>query len=171
MSRRNTTETHPGTQAPQRRLRFAIILFACSSLSGCRLLNLLETPMQFPAAYEPDVSPMEQILAENPIRPEEDVKITDLTETKTYSTHVMQCNADIKPQFHKKHDLVLYVVKGEGIVILADTRYRVGPGAAITIPRGTVYSLIKVGTDPFVAYATFSPPFDGYDRTYVKLYE
>lgn len=139
--------------------------------AGCGFMNLFQTPMQFPAAYEPDVTPIEQILAENPIDPDADTKTTDLTATKTYSTHLVQTNTDMKPRFHKVHDAFLYVVKGEGIIILTGTRYRVAPGAAITIPRGAVYRLVKVGADPFVAHVIFSPPFDGHDRTYVKLLE
>ena len=72
--------------------------------------------------------------------------------------------ATVKKQYHAEHDLTLSVVSGEAIVWVEKTRYLVGPGSALLLPRLTAYSILpQDDSEEFVALMVFSPGFDEKD--------
>lgn len=73
--------------------------------------------------------------------------------------------AELKKRYHADHDMTMFVVSGEAIVAVEETRYTVKPGSAVLLPRLTAYTvLVSPKTDKgFTALVVFSPPFDEKD--------
>ena len=72
--------------------------------------------------------------------------------------------ARLGKRYHARHDLTLMVVSGKGIVEVEETRYAVGPGTAVLLPRLTAYAVLPNQSEgEFVALLVYSPAFDGED--------
>lgn len=133
-------------------------------------IETLKHPTEFPTEYLPEVLDIEDILAKNPLKDDENVKISLISETKFASTHFVQVRkkAEIKPHFHKKHDKTISIKKGNGIAILNGIRYFVKPGTVLQVPSKTRYKFINTGDELFVSLAVYTPPFDGKDMNYIE---
>jgi len=78
-------------------------------------------------------------------------------------------NAQLEKRYHKLHDLTLVILRGTAIVTVEETRYFVGPGSAVFLPRMTAYAVTpqkpKDGSAPaeVAALLLFTPPYDPED--------
>jgi len=78
-------------------------------------------------------------------------------------------NARLEKRYHKLHDLTLVIMRGTAIVTVEETRYFVGPGSAVFLPRMTAYAVEpqkpKDGSAPteVAALLVFTPPYDPQD--------
>lgn len=78
-------------------------------------------------------------------------------------------NARLEKRYHKVHDLTLFIVRGTAVVTVEETRYFVGPGSAVFVPRMTAYSVTpqkpEDGKDvtQVAALLVFTPPYDPLD--------
>jgi mannose-6-phosphate isomerase-like protein (cupin superfamily) len=84
------------------------------------------------------------------------------------SLNLGQLNKVVKSHYHKDHDEVVYVVRGNGLVTIAGKEYMVSPGWAYLVPRGTIHRFVNLGPDASIVLSTFSPAFDGKDRVFVE---
>ena len=158
-------------------LRFVFPLLSLAFL-GCtsvryypaNFVESLKHPTKFPEVYSSTVNNIEEVAGKNPLGENEEVKVTDVGENKNSSMHLVQVreNGELRPHYHKRHDEVLYVKKGSGIVTLDGTRYMVKPGSILQVPAKTVHKFLNTGGEPFVAVSIFSPPFDGRDEKRIK---
>jgi quercetin dioxygenase-like cupin family protein len=126
-----------------------------------------------PALYlrydsQPKQAGLEQILAENPLGSQENIKVTTLGQGPTVSHHIVQIRDREIPHIHKDHDLTVVVVKGEGYLILEDKRIDLAERDVLFIPRNVVHYFVNVSRQPSVALVIFSPPYDGKDNIPVK---
>jgi len=86
----------------------------------------------------------------------------------------LAADARLDKRYHKMHDLTLVIVRGTAIVTVEESRYFVGPGAAVFLPRMTAYSVVpqkaEDGTGPteVAALLVFTPPYDPEDVYLVK---
>ncbi len=95
-------------------------------------------------------------------------KITTLLTGPGVTLNLAQLNKVVKNHYHKDHDEVVYVVRGNGLVTIAGKDYRVSPGWAYLVPRGTFHRFVNLGPDATVVLSVFSPAFDGKDRIFVE---
>ncbi|MCR4291407.1 MAG: cupin domain-containing protein, partial [Candidatus Kuenenia sp.] len=130
----------------------------------------LKHPTKFPDIFDFSVQNIEDIVEKNPLQEGEDVKITDVGENRNSSMHVFQLreNTEFSSHYHKRHDEVIYVKKGNAIAILDGTRYLVKPGSILQIPSKTVHKFVNTGDEAFMAISLFSPPFDGRDQKFIQ---
>lgn len=84
------------------------------------------------------------------------------------SFNLAQLNTVVKNHYHKSHDEVVYLVRGNGLVTIAGKDYQVSPGYAYLVPQGTIHRFVNLGPDPAVVLSIFSPVFDGKDRIFVE---
>lgn len=108
-------------------------------------------------------SDLEKILAENPLHLTENIKVTTLGRGQTISHHVVQIRDREVPHIHKEHDLTVVVLRGGGYIMLGRRRIELAAGDLLFIPRGIIHYFVNTFTQPSVALAVFSPPFDGKD--------
>lgn len=157
-----------------RRLRYLILLFL---LSGCArgildpdIVDELKHPTKFPDIYMPTVLEVDKLLAEYPMEEVEKVKVIPLADTK-YSTIQMMAvrqGIELPTHYHKDHDEVVHIKRGEGVVILDGTRYHVKEGSVILIPRRARHKFINTGEGIAVAFSVFYPPHKGEDIRFIK---
>ncbi len=146
-------------------------------VTGCKTLQKpgefvesLKNPTTFPEIYLPAVKNTDEIVNENVLNNDENIKIVPIGENKNTSVHLVQVrkDAEIDAHYHKLHDEIVYIKRGEGILELNGTRHSVREGMMVVIPKKTVHRFVNTGEELNVAISFFSPPFDGED---VKLIE
>jgi quercetin dioxygenase-like cupin family protein len=113
-------------------------------------------------------SELEKILVENPLRGDENIKVTTLGQGPAASHHVVQIRDREIPHIHKLHDVTVTMLKGQGYLILEKRRVELTAGDVVYIPRGAMHYFVNTHSGPSVAFAVYSPPFDGKDMIPVK---
>lgn len=134
------------------------------SLSACAT-----TPYLF-LQYGSELKPIDlaKALAENPLGPNENIKMITLGQAQSVSHHVVQIRDREAPHMHKTHDGTVVMVRGSGYLMLANRRIELSVGDIVHIPRGAAHYFVNTGGEPAVAFVAFSPPFDGKDVVPVK---
>jgi quercetin dioxygenase-like cupin family protein len=158
-------------------LRYLAWLFPLLLLCGCgrsvldpAIVDELKHPTKFPDIYVAKVLDVDKLMAEYPLEEVEKVKVVPVGDTK-YSTIqmvVVRQGVEIPTHYHKDHDEMVHVKKGEGIVILDGTRYHVKEGEVILIPRRVRHKFMNTGEGVSVAFSVFYPPHTGEDVKFIK---
>ena len=65
-------------------------------------------------------SDLKKILATNPLAKEQNLRVATLGKTQTLSHHVVQLRDREAPHVHKRHDLTVVALKGEGYLMLGE---------------------------------------------------
>lgn len=150
----------------------SLVFLGCTTVRyyPTNFIESLKHPTKFPEVYSSTVRNIEEVAEKNPLGEDEEVKITNVSENKNSSMHLVQIreNGELFPHYHKRHDEVIYIKKGTGIATLDGTRYMVKPGSILQIPTKTVHKLLNTGSETFIAVSIISPPFDGRDEKKIK---
>ncbi len=156
---------------------FFPLILAVLPLCGCArgvldpaIIDELKHPTKFPDIYVPTVLEVDKLVAEYPLEEVEKVKVVPIADTK-YSTvqmMVVKQGIEVPTHYHKDHDEVVQIKKGEGVVILDGTRYYVKEGSVILIPRRVRHKFINTGKEVNVAFSVFFPPHKGEDIKFIK---
>ncbi len=117
----------------------------------------------FPVSQGGKGMPVDQWLKENPLKPDEDIRLEEISRGETSSTHLVVIRRREPLHVHAQHDLIAIVLRGEGTLTMGERPLEVRPGAILTIPRGVPHSFLNKSNEPAIAYAVFTPPFDGKD--------
>jgi mannose-6-phosphate isomerase-like protein (cupin superfamily) len=104
-----------------------------------------------------------KVAADNPLGPNENIKMTTLGQGPGVSHHIVQIRNRESPHFHRAHDGTVMMISGHGYLILGDKRIELSTGDIVYVPRGTVHYYVNTGLEPTIAFVVFSPPFDGKD--------
>jgi mannose-6-phosphate isomerase-like protein (cupin superfamily) len=83
-----------------------------------------------------------------------------LQQTERTQTAVMTIGPgrDGGPEETHPGDQVVYVIEGEGIVTIAGTALRAGPGACVLIPAGARHHVRNPGAQPLFFLSVYAPP-------------
>ena len=137
------------------------------ALTGCATQSQWVT---FPSGKGGKGITLEAWLKQHPIPQNQEMAIQELSrgEGDSASTHIVQIRRLEPLHIHKDHDIMAILLKGKGILTLGDQQLQVSPGSLISIPRGVPHSFVNRSTDPAVAYAMFTPAFDGKDTVPVQ---
>jgi mannose-6-phosphate isomerase-like protein (cupin superfamily) len=118
--------------------------------------------LQYGASWtEADIN---KILAQNPLAVTANIRVTTLGRGRTVSHHVVQIRDRESPHIHKEHDLTVTVLRGQGYLMLGTRRIDLTVGDVVFIPEGAAHYFVNTDSQPAVALAVFSPPFDGKDN-------
>jgi mannose-6-phosphate isomerase-like protein (cupin superfamily) len=109
-----------------------------------------------------------KVVAENPLGPAENMKITTLGQGQGVSHHVVQVRDRESPHLHKAHDGTVTIISGRGYLIMDDRRIELSAGDIVYVPRGAPHYFVNTAVQPTVAFVVFSPPFDGKDMVPLK---
>ncbi len=158
---------------------FKVFLFVLSLIvTGCKTLEKpsefvesLKNPTSFPEMFFPTVKNIDEIVKENELIKDEDVKVIQIGENKSTSVHLIQVreNAEMDAHFHKAHDEIVYIKSGSGVLELNGTRHGIKDDMLLVIPRRTVHKFVNTGGKLNIAISFFSPPFDGEDIELIKV--
>jgi mannose-6-phosphate isomerase-like protein (cupin superfamily) len=149
-----------------RRAKF-IALSLLAGLLGC-------TPGLSPyifLQYGKELRPIElaKLVAENPLGPNENFKLTTLGQSQGTSHHVVQIRERESPHLHKAHDATVTILRGRGYLVMDTHRISLTAGDITHIPRGIPHYYVNTDLEPTVAFVIFAPPFDGKDNVPVKM--
>jgi mannose-6-phosphate isomerase-like protein (cupin superfamily) len=111
---------------------------------------------------------LEKMLAENPLPPGENIKVITLGQGPAASHHVVQIRDRETPHVHKTHDATVTMLNGQGYLMLEQRRIDLTAGDVVYIPRGAAHYFTNTAREPTVAFAIYSPPFDGKDMVPVE---
>jgi mannose-6-phosphate isomerase-like protein (cupin superfamily) len=111
------------------------------------------------------IARVDEIRAAHPIPEGESFTTQELLRGGGVSSHLVQVRSRLRPQIHREHEEMAYLLSGRGVFVIGDRVYPVKAGALMLIPRGVVHSF--EAKEPSAVLAIFNPPFDPEDRVFV----
>jgi quercetin dioxygenase-like cupin family protein len=107
---------------------------------------------------------IEQFLAAHPLAADAEIRADEVARTAGASIHVVQVRGRERPHRHVRHDLVVHVLRGRGVLTLDAERMPMGAGDVAVVPRGVPHWFAAdAGSGLAVALVTFAPPLDAPD--------
>jgi len=147
----------------------SIIFLVASGCTGMQkpgeFVESLRNPTSFPEIFLPEIKNIDEIVNEKALAEDENVMIIPIGKDKSSSIYLFQIreNAEMDAHYHKSHDVIMYIKKGNGILELNETRHSVKEGMMVVIPRLSVHRYVNTGEVTSIVVSIFSPPFDGKD--------
>lgn len=84
-----------------------------------------------------------------------------------YSLLEATITGDGPPQhIHQAEEEAFYVLEGQVNILVGERTIQGTPGSFVLIPRGTVHTFFKAGTEPAKLLVIFSPP--GFEQFFVE---
>jgi mannose-6-phosphate isomerase-like protein (cupin superfamily) len=135
------------------------------------LLSLAAAPASDPAPTIDALLGSERVriplaaLAERaPLDPDQEFRAVEIGRDAASSHHVVAIRSAETPHRHDRHDLLVLVVRGHGTMRIGTAALPVGAGSLLYVPRGSMHAFTNQSGAPSLAYAIYTPPFDGVDR-------
>ncbi len=107
-----------------------------------------------------------EIVKENPIGKNENIRVISLFNNENASHFIIQIRDSEKPHIHETHDLTVVVKNGKGVLHLGKEKLAMKSGDIAFIPKGVFHYFVNTNNEPSVAYAIFTPIYDGKDIQY-----
>jgi quercetin dioxygenase-like cupin family protein len=120
------------------------------------------------AVGSPEPVRLDRFLADHPVPAADPLLAVKVGETASASYHVIQVRTAERPHVHQDHDALVTLLRGKGELHLGDRVLSLRCGDTVSIPRGTPHWFVNGSRHPAVAFATFSPPYDGKDMVPVE---
>ena len=98
----------------------------------------------------------------------ENVYVKPITSDSLSSSYVIFIKKEVKKHKHVFHTEHVYVLEGEGELLLGDKLINVKKGDMIFIPKNTAHTLKVTSTTPVKIISIQSPYFDGKDRVFIE---
>lgn len=106
---------------------------------------------------------LEAFLRARPPAPDQGIRVDEVARTGALSLHVVQARVPERPHRHRRHDLAVTVLRGDGTMHGEDGPVAMRAGDVAFVPRGQVHWFAPAGDDA-VALVVFAPPYDGADN-------
>src|SRR3989338_10355155 len=107
-----------------------------------------------------------EIVKENPIGKDENIKVIPLFKNENGSHFIIQIRDSEKPHIHETHDLTVVVKRGKGVLHIGKNELPMKCDDIAFIPKGIFHYFVNTGSEPAVAYVIFNPIYDGKDIKY-----
>ena len=148
-----------------RSLKLSLALFSLAGLPALLGCAPFHTPYVFlQYGNELRQADLARVLSDNPLGPNENVKLITLGQGQGASHHVVQIRDRESPHSHKAHDGTVMMVRGRGYLMMDKLRITLAAGDIVHIPRGVPHYFVNTDLEPSVAFVVFAPPFDGKDN-------
>jgi mannose-6-phosphate isomerase-like protein (cupin superfamily) len=98
------------------------------------------------------------------LAPGEDTRVIELARDKGTSQHLVAIRKAEVPHRHDRHDLLVVMLRGYGSMSINGQPKPVGEGSILYVPRGAMHAFRNESPEPAVAFAVYTPAFDGKDR-------
>jgi len=135
-------------------------------LGGCSA-----TPPAGPGAVTPTLHVgalrhgIEPFLAAHPLAPGAEIRADEVARSDAASLHLVQVRGREKPHRHERHDLVVQVLRGAGVLHLGDEQLPMRAGDVVLVRRGMAHWFAADAGASALALVTFAPPLDAPDST------
>jgi mannose-6-phosphate isomerase-like protein (cupin superfamily) len=84
------------------------------------------------------------------------------------SSFIIFIKKEVKKHKHVVHSEHVYILDGEGEMLLGEKTFKVKKGDLIFIPKNTPHSLKVISATPMKVLSVQAPMFDGKDRMFVE---
>jgi mannose-6-phosphate isomerase-like protein (cupin superfamily) len=84
------------------------------------------------------------------------------------SSFVIFIKKEVKKHKHQFHTEHVYILEGEGEMLLGEKQLKVKKGDILFIPKNTIHSLKVTSKEPVKVLSIQSPYFDGKDRILIE---
>ncbi|WP_281556310.1 cupin domain-containing protein [Thalassomonas sp. RHCl1] len=98
----------------------------------------------------------------------DNVHLMALGSDKHASEYLIFVKKKVAAHYHAEHTEIVYILEGEGLMRLGDSKKRVKKGDYIRIPQGTVHAVEVTSKQPMKVFSVQTPEFKGQDRIFVK---
>jgi mannose-6-phosphate isomerase-like protein (cupin superfamily) len=98
----------------------------------------------------------------------ENIYVRNLYSDSLVSSFVIFVKKEVKAHKHLEHSEHVYVLEGEGNLLLGDEQRKISKGDIIFIPKNTVHSLKVTSENPVKIISIQAPYFDGSDRILIE---
>ncbi len=88
--------------------------------------------------------------------------------SKTASEFVIFIRNEVKPHIHEYHTELVYVLEGEAIFWLGETKQIIKPGDFVRIDEGVIHGAKVTSKTPLKILSIQTPEFVGKDRVFIK---
>jgi quercetin dioxygenase-like cupin family protein len=95
--------------------------------------------------------------------------IDELSSSESSSEFVIFVRNEVKAHIHKEHTELIYVLEGEGLFYLDETKQIIKPGDFIRVNKSVVHSVKVTSNTPLKVLSIQTPKFIGKDRFFVNL--
>jgi len=85
------------------------------------------------------------------------IHITPIGSSETVSEFVIFIRNEVKAHFHKTHTELVYVLEGEGVFRLGETKQIIKPGDFIRIDKGLTHSVVVTSKKPLKILSIQTP--------------
>jgi len=151
------------------KLRSAVWVFALAAASLAVSPAPAPTPAMLDAAFPAGrvTIPLEELAEKYPLASGKDFQVSEVGRDAHSSHHVVWIVDREIPHRHDTHDLIVVMLRGHGTMRLGAETRPVGPNSILYVPRGTPHAFTNESGAPALAYAVYTPAFDGKDRVQV----
>lgn len=108
--------------------------------------------------------PLTALAERVPLAAEQDFRVVEVGRDAATSHHLVAIRTAEVPHRHDRHDLFVLIARGHGTMRIGKAALPVGEGSLLYVPRGALHAFANESGAPAVAYAVYTPPFDGEDR-------
>ena len=98
----------------------------------------------------------------------ENVFVKPISSDSLSSSFFIFIKKEVKMHKHLSHTENVYVLEGEGEMLLGDKHISIKKGDVIFIPKNTPHSLKVTSISPVKIISIQSPHFDGKDRVFIE---
>lgn len=135
-----------------------------STLAVAALLALSACTVTRPALPEPEIGSLDGLLAAHPMPADANIYPLLVSRSAASSRHLIRIRGREARHVHAEHDLVVFLVRGEGVLHIAGSKQAMTAGAIAVIDRGIPHWFENTGPEPAAAFVVFAPPYDGTDN-------
>jgi quercetin dioxygenase-like cupin family protein len=115
-----------------------------------------------------DSKQLEQLLEQNKPAPNENIKVVPLFRNARSSNILVQVRDREPLHRHIDSDITVFLLRGEGDMLLGKETRPVKAGDIIHIERGVIHAYINHGPEPAAALVVYSPAPGPKDRVLVE---
>ncbi|MGQ0827732.1 MAG: cupin domain-containing protein [Bacteroidota bacterium] len=83
------------------------------------------------------------------------------------SSFVIFIKKEVKKHKHVSHSEHVYVLEGEGEMLLGEKSFKIKKGDVLFIPKNTIHALKVTSVSPMKVVSVQAPFFDGKDRIFI----
>lgn len=99
----------------------------------------------------------------------DNLSILQLNTDSNVTSIVIWIRKEVKPHLHASHSEHVYILEGNGKMLLGEKIIEVNPGDLIFIPENTKHALKVTSGMPMKVISIQAPEFDGKDRVPVDV--
>lgn len=96
----------------------------------------------------------------------ENIYVKKLDSDSNSTSFIIWIKKGVKSHKHEHHSEVIYVIEGEAMMTVNESKFHIGPGDYFRIPKNTYHSLDVLSKKYIKVMSVQAPEFYGEDRVY-----